>query len=114
MRISYPHLQTEPAKVPKTLVFSKTPKPGPTACTLPRTVPFKGSFFDVNQSPQQITVANLIARLQKEDQNKPVVFGCVELRYMRVTDRGDFVQIEFRQNVSVNSDGQILVEPRGD
>lgn len=57
-----------------------------------------------------LTVAELIVHLQAHAKDKPVVFGCPELEFNRVKDRGSVVQIEFNQNVYQDSTGTIVVE----
>lgn len=63
--------------------------------------------------PNTLTVGELIRHLQGHDQNKPVIFGCDELDFYRVKDRGDQVQIEFGQTVYLNEENVVVVEHHG-
>lgn len=57
-----------------------------------------------------ITVGDLIDRLKIEDSDKPVIFGCEELKFFRVKNRGDVIQIEFNQSVYRGADGRVVVD----
>lgn len=60
--------------------------------------------------PNPITVGQLIGQLETCDRTKPVHFGCAELEFARIHDRGDHVQIEFGQTVMLTKDNEIVVD----
>lgn len=57
-----------------------------------------------------ITVGTLISLIQGYPTNKPIAFGCPELEFNRVKDRGTYLQIEFNQNVYADGKGGITVD----
>ena len=61
---------------------------------------------------KKTTVLDLIMELNGHQSHKPVFFGGSPdgLTFNRVKDRGDYVQIEFDQQVYRDSAGQIVVE----
>lgn len=63
-------------------------------------------------STDSLTVGTLIKLLQGQSPEKPIVFGGSPngLNFHRVKNRGDFVQIEFSQNVYRLPTGELVVE----
>ena len=56
----------------------------------------------------KITVEKFIELLQKEDQDKELVFSGLD--FYRLKDRGDIVQVEFSQTVFKDNTGKVIVE----
>ena len=62
----------------------------------------------VKINTMEITVKELIERLKAEDQDKIVYFGGLE--FFRLKDRGDLIQVEFNQTVSLDQNGNVQVQ----
>lgn len=56
-----------------------------------------------------ITVGCLRRQLEGLPEDKPIYFGCPELEFYRVKDRGDAIQIEFNQTVYADKRGKVIV-----
>ncbi len=55
------------------------------------------------------TVGTLRREMEKYDDDTPIIFGCKELTFHRVKNRGSYLQVEFEQTVYKNSDGKFVV-----
>ncbi|GEM_PF-2555611 len=64
----------------------------------------------MSRKQHHITFNDLMIHFQNHAKDKPIAFGCPELEFSRVKDRGDFIQIEFNQNVYETSPGHIVVD----
>ena len=48
--------------------------------------------------------------IQGYPKDKPIAFGCPELEFYRVKDRGTYLQIEFNQTVYYDGKGNVFVQ----
>lgn len=56
----------------------------------------------------EITVKDLVEKLQKEDQNLPIFFGGLD--FYRTRQVGEHLHIEFSQTVYKGEDGNIIID----